>query len=45
MQTDKRDEGDAEKSDVIVVINCYPRPKGQLWKATLGDVAVLHHYA
>ena len=45
MQTDERNEGDAEKSDVVVVINCYPPPKGQLWNATLGDGAVLHPYA
>ena len=30
MRTDKGDEGNAEKSDVVVVINCYPPPKGQL---------------
>ena len=45
MRMDKGDEGDAEKSDVVVVINCYPPPKEQLGNAKLGDGAVLYPYA
>ena len=46
MLTDEGDDGDAEKSDVVAVINCITHlQKGQLWCATLGDGAMLHHQA
>ena len=46
MQTDKGDDGDAEKSDVVVAINnscVHNLPlKGQFWNSTLEDGAVLY---
>ena len=46
MLTDEGNDGDAEKSDVVVAINCVTHlQKGQLWNIMLGDGAVLNHHA
>ena len=45
MLTDKGDDGDAEKSDELEAINCLTRLRKDNFETTMGNGAVLHHYA